>query len=699
MQLNNIERHLENLNPMQQKAVTLQANESALILAGAGSGKTKVLTTRIAWLINQGIQHQEIMAVTFTNKAAQEMRLRLSQMVNIPIHSLWMGTFHGLAHKFLRIHAKQAKLEQNFQIIDQQDQLSLIKKLHQELKLDEKTLSFRSAQYYINDQKEKGYRARQSQQDHGATALYYLYENYCFKEHLVDFSELLLRACETCSEHPVLTEHYQQRFKQILIDEFQDTNPIQYRWLRYLTGAQTGLFVVGDDDQSIYTFRGADVSHMKNIIQDYHIEHTIRLEQNYRSQSCILEAANALIQNNTQRFGKTLWTETSSGDLIELYTAENQYDEARWVCARLKNIEKSMNDIAILYRSNAQSRVIEEQMIREGIPYRIYGNVRFFERMEIKQALAYVRVAYQPNDSQACLKIINVPTRGIGAKSIEKIEETMHQQNCSFWEALSLTPLSGTARIGLIAFQKNIEMLHHLVHSTHIQLGEQLTAVITHSGLRSLYKNEQERLDHLDELERSANDFAIENDEIPAIIQFLSYAALEAGDNQAEETNHTVQLMTVHAAKGLEFDHVFISGLEEGLFPHGQNQNIEEERRLMYVALTRARKNIYLSHATQRSLHGQIHHARRSRFIDEIPINCMSFGKKFAKVNAIPEKYSTSQYPAAIHTSIWIGRTVLHKKFGEGIVFDQKGDQVCVKFNQDTKWLDLNYASLEVLGV
>jgi DNA helicase-2/ATP-dependent DNA helicase PcrA len=641
---------LEGLNPQQRAAVTLP-HQSVLILAGAGSGKTRVLTTRIAWLIQTGqIGPHALLAVTFTNKAAREMLTRISAMLPINTRGMWVGTFHGLCNRLLRAHHRDAALPQTFQILDSQDQLALLKRVMKTLGVDDEKYPPREVQYFINANKEQGLRAPQveavDEYARRLTTVYAEYDAQCNREGSVDFAELLLRCFELLSRNEVLRAHYQRRFSHILVDEFQDTNRLQYRWLKLLAGSANAVFAVGDDDQSIYAFRGASAQNMFEFERDFARGNVIKLEQNYRSHGNILDAANALIRHNQKRLGKELWTAEGKGEPLRLYEAATDIEEAAFILDELRSLRSEgvrLSDIALLYRSNAQSRVLEHALFNAGMPYRVYGGLRFFERQEIKHALAYLRLVANPDDDGALLRVINLPTRGIGARSLEQMQEAARMRGVSLWQAACSTPLSGKAGAGVAAFVQIIERLQQ--DARGLSLPEIVELVVEASGLKGYYESEKDgadRIENLNELVTAAAGFVSESlavelapqteadaasaadaARVPALDEFLAHAALEAGEHQAAAGADALQLMTVHAAKGLEFHTVVISGLEEGLFPHENSRDeeggIEEERRLMYVALTRARRRLYLSLAQSRMLHGQTRYNIPSRFLEEIP--------------------------------------------------------------------------------
>ena len=723
---------LEGLNPQQRAAVTLP-HQSALILAGAGSGKTRVLTTRIAWLIQTGqIGPHALLAVTFTNKAAREMLTRISAMLPINTRGMWVGTFHGLCNRLLRAHHRDAGLPQTFQILDTQDQLALLKRVMKALGVDDEKYPPREVQYFINANKDQGLRAPQvealDEYARRLTEVYAEYDAQCNREGSVDFAELLLRCFELLSRNEVLRTHYQRRFSHILVDEFQDTNRLQYRWLKLLAGTDNAVFAVGDDDQSIYAFRGASAQNMFEFERDFARGHVIKLEQNYRSHGNILDAANALIRHNQRRLGKELWTSEGSGEPLRLYEAVTDIEEAAFILQELRDLRTEgvrLSDIALLYRSNAQSRVLEHALFNAGMPYRVYGGLRFFERQEIKHALAYLRLAANADDDGALLRVINLPTRGIGARSREQMQEAARMRGVSLWQAACSTPLSGKAGAGVMAFVQLIERLQQ--DARGLSLPEIVELVVERSGLKAYYESEKDgadRIENLNELVTAAAGFvseslaaevpagigddaapAQESARLPALDEFLAHAALEAGEHQAAAGADALQLMTVHAAKGLEFHTVVISGLEEGLFPHensrDQPDGIEEERRLMYVALTRARRRLYLSFAQSRMLHGQTRYNVPSRFLEEIPqalvLRVNSRRRGFGE-RALGELDAPAY--AAPAASPWrVGQNVMHAKFGPGVIVNAEGRgadaRVQVNFRSaGLKWLALEYAKL-----
>ncbi len=710
--------HLEHLNPEQLAAVTL-GDEHALILAGAGSGKTRVLTTRIAWLVKGGrVSPAGILAVTFTNKAAREMLTRVSAMLPVNPRGMWIGTFHGLANRMLRAHHRDAGLPQAFQILDSQDQLAALKRLLKGLNVDEDRFPPREVQYFVNNRKEEGVRAGEVPLTDETTRrfveLYAAYDEQCQREGVVDFPELLLRAFELLKRNELLREHYAQRFRHVLVDEFQDTNRLQYRWLKLLASSGARMFCVGDDDQSIYTFRGANVGNMADFERDFRVKHVIRLEQNYRSHGNILDAANALIANNRNRLGKNLWTAAGKGEPLRVFEGESDADEARWLVEEVQALAREgtrLSQIGVLYRSNAQSRVVEHALFSQGIAYRVYGGLRFFERKEIKDALAYLRLVATPDDDNSFLRVVNLPSRKIGARTIEELQDAARQQGVSLFKAVP-----GNSKAA--AFTRLIEELK--AETANLPLPEVVRHVVERSGLLEHYKTEREgadRIENLEELVNAASTFGEEAREAepgePAdpLTGFLAHAALEAGEHQAGEGHEALQLMTVHSAKGLEFDAVFITGLEEGLFPHEQSvterDGLEEERRLAYVAITRARQRLYLSHAQTRMLHGQTRYNIPSRFLEEIPEALMKwltprFSKKkdFSWSGRSPEPLPFAKPRAREVGGFRIGQNVHHPKFGSGVIIDAEGQgtdaRVQVNFgNQGVKWLAVAVAKLQ----
>ncbi|WP_374316584.1 UvrD-helicase domain-containing protein [Aquabacterium sp.] len=785
---------LKGLNPEQLAAVTAPQGP-LLILAGAGSGKTRVLTTRIAWLLQTGqVSPAGIMAVTFTNKAAKEMLTRLSGMLPINTRGMWIGTFHGLCNRFLRAHHKLAGLPQAFQILDTQDQFSAVKRVIKALNFDEERCVPKQTSWFIANAKDDGKRpgdlvphddlSRMQQQ------VYQAYEDQCQREGVVDFGELMLRTYELMRDHPELREHYQRRFRHILVDEFQDTNRLQYAWLKMFAGRPevtgSSVFAVGDDDQSIYAFRGAQVGNMSDFEREFKVPRVIKLEQNYRSYGHILDAANTLIAQNTRRLGKNLRTDAGQGEPIRVHEAASDYADAQWIVDEARQLVREghpLREMAVLYRSNAQSRVIESALFNAAVPYKVYGGLRFFERAEVKHALAYLRLIENPNDDTSYLRVVNFPTRGIGARTMEQLQDAARATGRSLWQ--SIAAVSGKGGNNLAAFNKLVDGMREATRG--LTLREIIEHVVEASGLADFYRLEkegQERLENLAELVNAAEAFvtqegfgkdavALPVDETPGsiaeglpaavaqvntlpdaetgeiispLVAFLTHAALEAGDNQAQAGQDAVQLMTVHAAKGLEFDYVFITGLEEGLFPHENSMNdadgLEEERRLMYVAITRARKRLHMSFCQTRMLHGQTRYNIKSRFLDELPEAALKwltprnqgFGSGFAKsyqdawssgrgmgsmVGAGAQPYRqwggsarsedsfkdlTAPLPKAMAQAkseggLRVGQSVFHNKFGEGVVLTLEGSgadaRVQVNFGRHgTKWLMLSVAKL-----
>ncbi|MBY4898239.1 UvrD-helicase domain-containing protein [Cupriavidus sp. AU9028] len=777
---------LANLNAEQLAAVTLP-DEPALILAGAGSGKTRVLTTRIAWLIqNARVSPAGILAVTFTNKAAKEMQTRLSSMLPINTRGMWIGTFHGLCNRMLRAHFRDAGLPQTFSILDSQDQLSALKRLLKALNVDDEKYPAKNLQYFINNAKEQGLRPADVEANDDFNRrfvdLYAAYDEQCQREGVVDFAELLLRCYELLRYNDAIRQHYQHRFRHVLVDEFQDTNVLQYQWLKLLAGHGTpnpaAVFAVGDDDQSIYAFRGANVGNMRDFEHEFRVRHLIKLEQNYRSHGNILDSANHLIAHNARRLGKNLRTDAGHGEPVRVYQAGSDGQEAAWMVEEIRDQiaqGASRSEIAILYRSNAQSRVIEHALFSSGIPYRVYGGLRFFERAEVKHALAYLQLLENPRNDAAFGRVVNFPTRGIGARSLEALQDAARQYDCALSEAVAY--VAGTAGSKLAAFVRLIDQMRF--ETRQLSLPETVEYVINTSGLITHYQSEkegQDRIENLRELVTAAQAFVVEEGygldalasaipvprgldrPLPALaegdqsqqlldpeqtpevmtplVAFLTHASLEAGDNQAQAGQDAVQMMTVHAAKGLEFNVVFITGLEEGLFPHENSMldadGLEEERRLMYVAITRARERLYLSFAQSRVLHGQVRYHIRSRFFDELPEGAlkwltpasMSYGAQrrqssesawgrdwFKRAEDVP--YSGTRPTGGMDTgngyadekrqaaSGWrIGQQVFHNKFGEGVIAALEGDgadaRANIKFKRHgAKWLALSVAKLD----
>ncbi|MDP2034039.1 MAG: 3'-5' exonuclease [Polaromonas sp.] len=801
---------LQNLNPEQLAAVTLP-NTHALILAGAGSGKTRVLTTRIAWLLQTGqVSPGGILAVTFTNKAAKEMMHRLSAMLPVNVRGMWIGTFHGLCNRFLRAHYKLANLPSTFQILDTQDQLSAIKRLCKQFNIDDERFPPKQLMWFIAACKEDGQRAKdvvvRDEETRKKAEIYALYEEQCQREGVVDFGELMLRSYELLRDNAPVREHYQRRFRHILIDEFQDTNKLQYAWIKMLAGqgedaaagahAMPGgsVVAVGDDDQSIYAFRGARVGNMADFVREFAVQHQIKLERNYRSFGNILDSANELISHNSKRLGKNLRTEAGPGEPVRVFEATSDFAEAQWFVDEVRELVRSgteRKEIALLYRSNAQSRVMETALFNHGIPYRVYGGLRFFERAEIKHALAYLRLMDNPHDDTSFMRIVNFPPRGIGLRSIEQLQDVARASGCSLHDAVSAVPGKAGANLG--AFVAKLDVLRE--QTPGLSLREIIELVLQHSGLEEHYKLEkegQDRLENLGELVNAAESFvsmegfgrdavALPVDELgvplsqsPAsqgldpsapladeplpelltpdqetgetlspLAAFLTHAALESGDNQAQAGQDAVQLMTVHSSKGLEFDCVFISGLEDGIFPHENSLSdaggIEEERRLMYVAITRARKRLYLSHSQTRMLHGQTRYNLKSRFFDELPEAALKWitpknqgfasaygghggawgasnsgaghargdwaAAAFASRNPGGDKFASPPVPAqraAPSHGLKTGMEVFHAKFGEGrvMMLEGSGDDARAQINftrHGVKWLALSVAKLTVV--
>ncbi|SAI71836.1 DNA helicase II [Bordetella ansorpii] len=752
---------LDKLNPEQRAAVTLEP-QHALVLAGAGSGKTRVLTTRMAWLIQTSqASPYGLLAVTFTNKAAREMLTRMTAILPIDPRGLWIGTFHGLCNRMLRAHHRDAGLPQTFQILDTTDQLAAIKRLLKANGIDDEKYPPRDVQRFINGSKEDGLRSSDVEvwdnDSHRRRLIdiYQLYEAQCQREGVVDFAELLLRAYELLSRNAPVREHYQRRFQHILVDEFQDTNVLQYKWLRLLAGGGAKIFAVGDDDQSIYAFRGANVGNMADFERDYAHGTVIRLEQNYRSYGHILDSANALISNNGGRLGKNLWTDQGEGELVRIVEQPSDGMEAQWLVEEVRaliNDGRARREIAVLYRSNAQSRVIEHGLFSSGIPYKVYGGLRFFERQEVKHALAYLRLMANPNDDTSWMRVVNFPTRGIGARTLEQLADAARAHDTSLYGAVGMVPGKGGANL-----QQFAQLIGRMAEETRgLPLPELVEHMLAGSGLVEHYKTEREgaeRLENLNELVTAAAVFASEEhyDGLPAgvvpqmdapsgdggqvsvadgltpLAAFLSHAALEAGDNQAQQGQDAVQLMTVHSAKGLEFDAVFITGLEEGLFPHEnsilEQSGLEEERRLMYVAITRARERLYISLAQSRMLHGQTRYAMRSRFLDEIPEQHVkwitpkatlpsaqreaawggdAFGRKSTGTIAPRSPRGTTSGVTVGDKEFRIGQGVRHARFGDGTIIGLSGAgqdaQAQIQFRDvGAKTLALGIAKLDIV--
>jgi len=766
---------LRQLNPEQLAAVTLPA-EPALILAGAGSGKTRVLTTRIAWLLSTGqVSPGGLLAVTFTNKASKEMLTRLTTMLPVNVRGMWIGTFHGLCNRFLRAHWKLAGLPQSFQILDSADSLSAVKRVIKGMNLDEERFVPKQVAWFIAGSKDDGLRPRdieiRDEQTRRLAEIYQAYEEQCQREGVVDFAELMLRTVELLRDNDPLRAHYQHRFRHVLVDEFQDTNRLQYRWLQMFAppGTDQSVFAVGDDDQSIYAFRGARAGNMADFEREYRVERVIKLEENYRSFGNILDAANVLISHNLKRLGKNLRTEAGPGEPVRVVELTSDYAEAQWLLDEIRQLHRGgmpRSEIALLYRSNAQSRVLESALFNAGVPYRVYGGLRFFERAEVKHALAYLRLIENANDDTSFLRVVNFPARGIGARTLELLQDAARASGRSLYQSVGAVTGKGGGNLG--AFNALIDSLRE---STRGQtLREIIEAVLQRSGLVDFYRTEkegQDRIENLDELVNAAEAFvtqegfgkdavALPIDEqgpgaiaggapllaealtpdaetgeiMSPLAAFLTHAALEAGDNQAQAGQDAIQLMTVHAAKGLEFDAVFITGLEEGLFPHENSMSdydgLEEERRLMYVAITRARKRLYLSFSQTRMLHGQTRYHVKSRFLEELPEAALKwltpknqgFGSGYAReyhgawargsgmgsmvgagrVVAAPSPPAFTPRAPAAH-GLRSGQSVFHSKFGEGVILTLEGSggdaRAQVNFGRHgAKWLQLSIAKL-----
>ncbi|MBZ2188913.1 DNA helicase II [Alcanivorax sp. JB21] len=721
---------IDGLNAAQRDAVAAD-DPHMLVLAGAGSGKTRVLVHRIAWLVaTEQLSPYGILAVTFTNKAAAEMRHRIEALLGIPTSGMWVGTFHGIAHRLLRAHWQEAGLPQNFEILDSDDQQRIIKRVLRELELDEQRWPSRQAQWFINSQKDEGLRAAHMEPGHDLflqtmQRIYAAYEAACARGGLVDFNELLLRALELIRDNDELRGHYQRRFRHILVDEFQDTNAIQYAWLRLLSAGGSGITIVGDDDQAIYGWRGAKIENIQRLNRDYDGLRIIRLEQNYRSTGTILQAANAVIAQNSDRLGKELWTEISEGEPIRLYAGFNEVDEARFIAARIQKLQEEglgRNEMAVLYRSNAQSRVLEEAFLQAGIPYRIYGGQRFFERAEIKNALGYLRLLVNRDADPAFERVVNTPTRGIGAKTVESLREQARMRGTSLWQAavamISEGLLPGRAASALGSF---IDLINRLARDTEtLALGERTEHVLAASTLLEFHANEkgekgQQRVENLRELITATRQFddegaGHEDDEgqeggADALTAFLDHAALESGERQAGEHDEAVQMMTLHSAKGLEFPVVFMSGMEEGLFPHQMSADepgrLAEERRLCYVGITRAMRQLYLTYAESRRLYGSEQLNAPSRFLREIPPQLLEEVRLRGGMSR-PVAPVTRGTQDEVVQGYQLGMRVLHPKFGEGTIlhFEGQGPNARLQINFDdvgSKWLVSQYARLEVI--
>lgn len=713
---------IDPLNNAQREAVSHSGNH-LLVLAGAGSGKTRVLVHRIAWLVQvEQVSPHCILAVTFTNKAAHEMRARIEEMIGFFPRGMWVGTFHGLAHRLLKAHWQEAGLPEHFQILDSDDQLRLVKRVMSGLGIDDGRFPPKQAQWFINGQKDEGLRAKHLEpaRDPFNTTMQRIYAGYeeaCQRGGLVDFAELLLRSHELWLNNKELLAHYQQRFSHILVDEFQDTNAIQYAWLRMLAGQRNLVTAVGDDDQSIYGWRGARIENIQNFSNHFPQTKIVRLEQNYRSTGVILKAANGVIARNAARMGKNLWTEEQDGEPISLYAGFNEHDEARFIADRIQswvNQGNARNDCAILYRSNAQSRVLEEALLREQIPYRIYGGQKFYERMEIRNALAYLRLVVNRLDDAAFERVVNTPTRGIGDKTLEVVRQQAQDTGSSLWMAATkaVDHLPGRAANALGAFLRLIEELDKATHE--LPLHEIVDHVIQQSGLLDFHGKEkgergEARVENLRELVTASSGFDPEDAEAPALPQFLAEAALDAGDQQADKDEDAVQLMTLHSAKGLEFPLVFLAGMEENLFPHKMSVEepgrLEEERRLCYVGITRAMEKLYLTYAETRQLYGSESWNGVSRFVRDIPQELLEevrLGTSISRPFSTPQQAHQRrvQAVAAVDAGFNLGQRVFHKIFGEGVVLNFEGDgahaRVQVNFDEEgAKWLVLQYANLE----
>ncbi len=723
---------LDSLNDKQREVVAAPL-QNMLVLAGAGSGKTRVLVQRIAWLmqVERAAPHS-ILAVTFTNKAAAEMRARVEQTAGSHgTHGMWVGTFHGLAHRLLRMHFQEAKLPQSFQVLDSDDQLRLVKRIVRSLELDEKKWPAKQFVWYINGKKDEGLRPQHidAQFDPSEAVfvkVYQAYQNTCDRAGLVDFAELLLRAHELWLNNPELLAHYQQRFSHILVDEFQDTNAIQYAWLTLLGKAQSKVMIVGDDDQSIYGWRGARIENIERFTHEFADTQTIRLEQNYRSTANILNAANQLISNNNNRLGKELWTDDKAGEKISIYTAFNEIDEARFISGRIKQWRDDggkLDEVAILYRSNAQSRLLEEALLQGQLSYRIYGGQRFFERQEIKDALAYMRIINNRDDDAAFERIINTPTRGIGNQTVALVRDAARSMQVTLWQAcqqmLQAEQLKGRSAKTITAFISLIEQLED--DSSNLNLDQQVNFVIQHSGLKAMYQAEkgeraEQRIENLNELVTACQTFEsipLSDQDIveepTKLTAFLTHAALESGESQADEFEAAVQLMTMHSAKGLEFPLVFIAGLEEGMFPSQQSVEeigrLEEERRLCYVGMTRAMSKLYLCHAESRRIYGQEKFHKASRFLRELPEACVEeirMQSQVTRPKSVGKFSNTFTLENFANSGFKLGQLVKHAKFGEGVVLNYEGSgaqsRIQVNFaDVGSKWLVVEYANLQAI--
>ncbi len=712
---------LDGLNDAQRQAVGSPPG-AALVLAGAGSGKTRVLVHRVAWLIQvEGASPNSILAVTFTNKAAAEMRGRIETLLGIPGGALWIGTFHGLTHRLLRMHWREAGLPQSFQILDSEDQARLLRKVLKALELDETRWVPREILWFINAQKDEGLRPKHLKDDGDPTRrqlvrIYQAYDAACQRAGVVDFAELLLRAYELWRDNPALLEHYRTRFRHVLVDEFQDTNAIQYKWLMSLAGPAGQPFAVGDDDQSIYRWRGARVENLNQFRRDYPQAVLYKLEQNYRSTGTILKAANALIANNAGRLGKNLWTSGEDGERVKLYAAFNERDEADFVVNRIREwVEHggARREVAVLYRSNAQSRVFEEAFLNARMPYRVYGGLRFFERAEIKDALAYLRLVASRADDTSFERVVNLPTRGIGAKTLDSLRDSARTAGTSLWHAATLAVTDGLPQRAAQALRGFMDLIESLGRETAgLELHEQVDHVIQMSGLIEHFKKEkgergEGRVENLLELVSAARGFSPDGEtDMQPLESFLAHAVLESGEGQADPYADCVQMMTLHTAKGLEFPVVFLAGMEDGLFPHQRSiadlASLEEERRLCYVGATRAMRQLYVTYAEQRRLYGVDQYGQPSRFIGELPADLVEEIRPRLKVSRpVFARRSPSLEEAPTH-AMRMGSRVRHAKFGDGVVlnFEGNGPQARIQVNferQGTKWLMLSYANLEVV--
>jgi DNA helicase-2/ATP-dependent DNA helicase PcrA len=713
---------LDGLNDAQRQAVASPLG-AALVLAGAGSGKTRVLVHRVAWLIQvEGASPNSILAVTFTNKAAAEMRSRIETLLGLPSGAMWLGTFHGLAHRLLRIHWREAGLPQSFQILDSEDQARVLRKVLKALDLDETRWIPREILWFINAQKDEGHRPKHIKDDGDPTRrqlirIYQAYEEACQRAGVVDFAELLLRAYELWRDNPGLLQHYRARFRHVLVDEFQDTNAIQYKWLMLLCGPDGMPFVVGDDDQSIYRWRGARVENLNQFRRDFPKAVLYKLEQNYRSTGTILKAANALIANNAGRLGKTLWTSGEDGERVKLYAAFNERDEADFVVNRIREWVArggARREVAVLYRSNAQSRVFEEAFLNARMPYRVYGGLRFFERAEIKDALAYLRLIASRADDSSFERVVNLPVRGIGAKTMDLVRDAARLHSTSIWNAAAACVQAAVAQKSALALQAFMALIDKLGREVQgLELYEQVDHVIQSSGLIEHFKKEkgergEGRIENLLELVSAARGFSPESEaesELSPLESFLAHAVLESGEGQADPYDDCVQMMTLHSAKGLEFPVVFLAGMEDGLFPHQRSvadlAGLEEERRLCYVGATRAMRQLYITYAEQRRLYGIDTYGQPSRFISELPAELIEEIRPRLQVSR-PLFVKRSSTLEETPSSMRMGSRVRHTKFGDGVVLNFEGNgphaRIQVNFEgQGTKWLMLSYANLEVV--